>query len=102
MKFVLAYHGGEMPQDPDQVQAIMAAWQSWMESHGTAFTDMGNPIAATVTVDSSGVNEGGGVNPLTGYSLIEAADLDVATAIAQSCPILQAGGSVEVGQAVDM
>lgn len=103
MKFVLAYHGGgPMPEDQDEAQAIMAAWQSWMEGHGAAFTDMGNPIAASATVDSSGVSDGGGANPLTGYSLIEASDLAAATAIAEECPILQAGGSVEVAQTVDM
>ena len=103
MKFVFAYHGGgSMPEDEEAVAAVMAAWQSWMESHGSAFTDIGNPIGQSATVEASGVSEGGGQNPLTGYSLVEAADLEAATAIAQGCPILEAGGSVEVGQTVDM
>lgn len=103
MKFVFAYHGGgPTPEDPAEAEAVMAAWQSWMEAHPAAFQDVGNPIAASATVDRTGVSEGGGANPLTGYSLIEASDLGAATAIAGDCPIIEAGGSVEVGQAVDM
>jgi hypothetical protein len=34
---------------------------------------------------------------LTGYFVISAADFDAAVAIARGCPILQQGGSLEVG-----
>ncbi|MDH3227345.1 MAG: YciI family protein [Thermoleophilia bacterium] len=103
MKFVFAYHGGGMPESEEQMQAVMAAWQSWMESHSSAFLDIGNPIGPSATVGSDGaVSDGGGANPLSGYSLVEAADLNAAAEIAKACPILGAGGSVEIGQTVDM
>jgi YCII-related domain len=35
---------------------------------------------------------------LGGYLLINAADLEAATSLAQGCPFLQAGGGVEVGE----
>ena len=44
----------------------------------------------------------GGANPASGYSLIEAADLDDALAKAKGCPILESGGSIEVAVAIDM
>ena len=41
-------------------------------------------------------------NPVSGYSLIEASNLEDALSKAKACPILKAGGSVEVAQAMDM
>lgn len=103
MKFVLAYHGGSMPETDEEMQATMAAWGEWMGGLGEALLDPGNPTAQCATVGSDGsVTGGGGANPLTGYSLVDAADLAAATEIAKGCPILAAGGSVEVGQTVDI
>jgi hypothetical protein len=48
------------------------------------------------------VTGNGGPNPASGYGLIEASDLDDAVAKAKGCPILQAGGSVELAEAFDM
>ena len=54
------------------------------------------------TVSAGSVADGGGANPLTGYSLITAADLDAAVEAAKGCPILESGGSVEVAETIDM
>jgi hypothetical protein len=48
------------------------------------------------------VTNGGGGNPLSGYSLIEADSLDAAVQFAKGCPVLADGGSVEVAEAIDM
>ena len=48
------------------------------------------------------VANNGGANPVSGYSLIEAADIDDAVAKAKGCPILRAGGSIELAEAFDM
>jgi hypothetical protein len=40
--------------------------------------------------------------PASGYSLIEASDLDDAVTKAKGCPILGSGGSVELAEAFDM
>ena len=101
-KYVLAYHGGGMAP-PDQQEAVMNAWIAWFGSLGEAVVDGGNPTGASSTVASDGsVSAGGGANPISGYSLITAADLHAATALTKGCPILAAGGSVEVAEAIDM
>jgi len=101
-KYVLAYHGGGMAP-PDQQEAVMNAWIAWFGSLGEAVVDGGNPTGASSTVASDGsVSAGGGANPISGYSLITAADLHAATVLAKGCPILAAGGSVEVAEAIDM
>ena len=103
-KYVLAYHGGAgMEMDEAAMAQVMEAWGKWFGELGDALIDGGNPTAATKTVGSDGsVSDGGGANPITGYSLISADDLDAAVAKAKGCPILTAGGSVEVAEAIDM
>ncbi len=49
------------------------------------------------------ITDGGGSNPATGYSIVEAADIDAATAIAKGCPVVtHGGGSVEVGETFEV
>ena len=103
-KYVLAYHGGgEMPETEEEQERELAAWNAWFGELGDAIVDGGNPIAGSVTVGADrSVSEGGGANPLSGYSLIKADDLDAAVEMAKGCPILSNGGSVEVAEAIAM
>ena len=101
-KFVFAYHGGRMPESEAEGAEMMAAWGSWMEKHEKDFIDPGNPVGASKTVSATGVADNGGSNPLSGYSLIDAADMDAALKIAKGCPIIGHDGSVEVVEAINM
>ena len=102
-KYVFAYHGGGTPESEAQQASVMEAWNNWYGELGQAIVDGGAPVGATKTVAPSGsVSEGGGANPLTGYTLIEAPDIDSAVTLAKGCPILTDGGSVEVAETVDM
>jgi hypothetical protein len=103
-KYVLAYHGGgDVPQTQAEQDAVMAAWGAWFESLGDAVLDIGNPTGPAQTVAPDGATtDGGGPNPLTGYSLIEAANLDAAVSLAKGCPIFAANGSVEVAETIEM
>jgi len=98
-KYLLGYHGGGMPATPEEGQKITAAWMAWMGGLGAALVDAGNPTAASKTIAKDGkVSAGGGANPISGYSVIEAESLDAAVKLASTCPILAAGGSVEVAE----
>jgi hypothetical protein len=101
-KYLLAFHGGGTPETEEEGAKVMAAWGAWMEGIGSDLVDPGNPTGASVTVTSSGTTDGGGANPLSGYTLISAADLEAAAKIAAACPIVGAGGSVEVAETIDM
>jgi hypothetical protein len=102
-KYVLVYHGGSMPESEADQAAVMGAWISWFGSLGEAVVDGGNPTGASKTISADGsTSDGGGANPATGYSLVNAADLDSAVSLAKGCPILAAGGSVEVAETIDM
>lgn len=98
-RYLLAYHGGGMPESEEEGARVMAAWTQWFEKLGKAVVDAGNPIGTTRMIASDRrVTEGGGANPVTGYSIIEADNLDMAVGLASGCPILDSGGSVEVGE----
>ena len=102
-KFVLTYHGGAMAETEEEQATVMAAWGTWMEGLGSALKDPGNPAGASKTIGSDGsVSDGGGSNPVTGYSLIEAGSLDEAVTLAKGNPVLESGGSIEVVEALEM
>ena len=102
-KFAFIYHGGSMPESPEEGAKIMAAWNAWMGGIGAALIDGGNPFGASTTVNSDGsISDDGGANPASGYSLVEVVDLDAALAHAKGCPILDGGGSIEVCEAMAM
>mgnify|MGYP003387007795 CR=1 FL=1 len=101
-KFMFAYHGGGMPETPEEGEKVMAAWGVWMGGLGEALVDGGAPLGMSKTVSTGGVANDGGANPLSGYSVVEASDMDAAIGMAKGCPILDAGGSVEVAEAMPM
>lgn len=101
-KFVFAYHGGKMPETPEEGERVMAAWTQWLQGMGTAVVDGGNPVGPSQTVSGSGVANDGGSNPLSGYSLVSADNIGKAVEMAKGCPIIEAGGSVEVAEAMEM
>jgi hypothetical protein len=100
-KFVYAYVGGAMAATPEEQQAQMQKWESWLGGLGSAVTDRGNPFAASATVKDGGSADGG-ASRLGGYSIIEAGSLTDATTKAQGCPVLESGGTVEVYEALEM
>ena len=102
-KFLLVYHGGVgMPETKAEREPLMAAWGAWFGELGPAIVDGGNPTSQARTIGPDGaVSEGGGSNPTTGYTLIEADSLDEAVIRAKGCPSLQREGSIEVCETID-
>ena len=101
--YLLAYHGGGMPETEEEGAQVMAAWEAWYGQLGAAIVDGGAPTGQAKTVAPDGsVSDGGGTNPVSGYTVISADDLDKAVALAKSCPILSAGGTIEVAETLDM
>ena len=43
--FVLIYHGGKMPESPEEGAAVMTAWTNWFGQLGAALVDGGNPVS---------------------------------------------------------
>jgi hypothetical protein len=102
-KFLLNYHGGAMPETPAEGEKVMKAWMDWLGGLGTSVVDAGNPAGPAKTIGASGkISDGGGANPSTGYSILEAKSLDDAVKLSKGCPILNSGGSIEVAELMPM
>jgi hypothetical protein len=97
--FVLMFHGGETPVEPSQAE--MERWMAWFGELGDAVVSTGSPFGASATITSDGTpSEGSGPDPATGYTVIEAANLHDAVAMAKGCPGLSGGGSVKLYEEV--
>ena len=96
--YLLVFHGGAMPQTPDEQATVMQAWGDWFGTLGSAVVDQGNPVSQVRTIAPDGSVRDGGTNPSSGYTIISADNLDAAVAAAKGCPVLQGGASVEVAE----
>ena len=96
-KYVLVYKGGSIPQTEEEQKRVMDAWMAWFGGLGDSVVDAGNPFGASASVG------GGSTSGLTGYSILNADNLDDALGKAGGCPILDGGnGGVEVYETLDM
>ena len=102
--YLLAYHGGSgIPESVEKQEQFRAEWERWFTDLGGANVDPGYPVGATRTVSGDGtVTDGGGANPVGGYSIIKADSMDAAVKLARGCPVLAIGGTVEVGETLPM
>ncbi len=101
-KYVYAYRGGSMPETDAEREAAMAAWGAWLGGMGAAALDPGNPFGPSSTVAADGGVGEGGAAGLGGYSIVAADSLTQAAEMARSCPVLVAGGSVEVYEVLEI
>ncbi len=97
--FIFAYHGGNVPETPEEGAKVMAAWEKWFGDLGQAVVDPGNPVGLSKTVTAAKVTDDGGANPLSGYSIVTADTIESAVNMAKGCPMVADGsGSVEVAE----
>lgn len=100
--YLLAYKGGSMAETEAERNAAMAAWGAWFEQLGAAIVQPGNPFGPSKAVAADGSVSNGAPLALTGYSVLAADSLDAATELAQGCPVLGNGGSVEVYETIEV
>ncbi len=100
-KFLLVYTGGDQPTPEDDFEAITKKWIAWFSALGDAVVDPGHPLGA-----SSAVGPGGSVAEVTsgvgGYTIVTAESLEAAIEIAKGSPHLDANGTVEVYETIDI
>jgi len=91
-QFMLVYKGEATDMSelaPDQVQEIMGKWAAWMENIGPAMKDLGNPFGVSASVVDDGTT--GTAGAATGYSVIEADDINAAMSLTNGHPYLSEG-----------
>jgi hypothetical protein len=101
-KYLLAYSGGSSPETAAERQAVMDDWMAWFGQLSSALVDGGSPLAPSATIKPGGAVSPGAAMGISGYTIIEAGDGDEATMMASGCPLLKAGGTVEIFEALPM
>ena len=103
-EYLFLYRGGTRPTSPQDGQAIMQQWMTWLQDLAKRghVIDQGQPLEPTgkvVTGKAKMITDGPFAEAkdlVGGYTLINAKDLAEAAELSQGCPIFDRGGSVEV------
>ena len=91
-KFMMMYKGkatdlSEMSESDGA--EVMAKWGAWIEQVGPALADIGTAFGPGASVVDDGTT--GSATSLTGYSIVEAADMAAAIGLADGHPYLSEG-----------
>ena len=97
-RYLLAYHGGHVDESQEGRERVMKEFGEWFAELGPRLIDPGNPIARAVTVDGGTVSDRGGSNPVSGYTVIDADDMEAAIELVKRGPIVQGGRTVEIAE----
>ena len=76
----------------------MVAWKRWVEGLGDALVDPGMAVGPSKTISATGVEDGGGSNPFSGITVIQADTMDAAIGLVKACPHISAGGTIEIAE----
>ncbi len=101
-KFLLMYHGKPDIQSPEDGAKHMEASKAWSSGMGVAVIDPGLPVGLSKTITPNGVEDHGGSNPASGMTVLQAATMDEAIALAKVCPHLSGTGTIEIAEALDL
>ena len=98
-RYVFIYHAPMTPADatpptPEQMETVMAEWNNWAGRVGEGMVDFGTPLAGGTRVTNDGTSPS--TRDVAGYSIIEAADMDAALALAKGHPHLMMPGGCEI------
>lgn len=99
-KYLLVVHGPSADNEEERA-AGMAMMAEWYRSLGDALVDPGAPFTGARTVSANGVGDAIGPHA-TGYNIVQAESLDVASGLAKLCPLLKHGRTVTVFETLPM
>ncbi|MHA1164281.1 MAG: YciI family protein [Alphaproteobacteria bacterium] len=100
--YIIAYHGGKMPESPEEGAKHMAKWKAWISGLGDAVINPGTPLGKSKIVSSDGVSDDDGSNTWSGFCIVEADSMDAALEMAKGDPFLDTGGTLEVAEVMKM
>ncbi|HEY3595413.1 MAG TPA: YciI family protein [Polyangiaceae bacterium] len=101
-EYLFLYRGGERAQSPEAMQQQMQKWMTWMKELKETgnLKDPGQPLdrPGKVVRSKKAVTDGPFAEKdiVSGFTIIEAKDLDHATRLTEGCPIFETGGAIEV------
>jgi YCII-related domain. len=91
----------QMDVSPEEMKKGMEPWLAWYKKCGKSIVDQGAPLGKGICVDKKGAAKGR--TQVTGYSIIQANDMDEAKAMVADHPhLLMPKASVEVLEVMPM
>ncbi len=101
-QFVFVYLGGNQPSSPEEAAKHFSKYREWLSLLGDSAVVPTMPLKDTNTVSSDGSIREGGSSAMSGFTIIKADSMGAALSIAQACPFLEIGGSLEVSELMQM
>ncbi len=107
-KFIVIYHSSVDAEDkmknskPEDMKKGMEAWMVWAKKCGDGLVDMGAPLRGGQRLTPAGSNPSD--KGVSGYSILQAPDMDAAKALLEGHPHLAwaAGCEIEVHETMPM
>ena len=102
-QYILNYFYDSSSLSEDKIALIASKLNGWFAS--LAKQSVGNtlnPIENTHAVLSRDLVTVGGATSISGFTIIEAEDIEAVISIARKCPLLDIGGSIEVSHIVQL
>ena len=96
--FIISYLGGDMPANQADSAKHFDKYKGWLTSLGDSLVSPANPLKDTQTINPDGSVTLGSTTAMSGFSIIEADSIEIATEMARSCPFLDIGGSLEISE----
>ena len=94
-RYVFIHHGYEEP-----TPQVMEAWMAWFGEIAGSIVDQGAPFGQCREVTPAGARDlAAGPEVASGYTVVEAADMDAAEKLLDNCPIIS---SVRIHEAMGM
>jgi hypothetical protein len=101
-QYALAYYG--VPQFESEVESKkeFEKYQAWLGGLGDAVVNPGMPLGAPRKVSSNGVTDVDGPDRLTGFTIVEAENIEAAIEMTKSCPYLEHDCTIDVAEVFQM
>jgi hypothetical protein len=86
---------------PEETKAGMDAWTAWSDHNGESVIDLGLPLGSSTHIAPG--SSAPGSTEASGYSIVQADDLEAATKMLEDHPHLQTpGGTIDVLECLSM
>lgn len=100
-QFVISYFGGDTPSTPEEGQQHFAKYKKWLSDLGDAVVSPMNPLKNTVTLTKDNQTSGSHTG-MSGYTIVEADNIEQALEMAKTCPFIDINGTLEVAEKINM
>lgn len=103
-QYFIGYRGGMQTRpSPEEGAKQMQRWKDWLGELGEAVVNPGTPMGKSMLVGKEGLSADGISEPLSGFTVVEAASDEEAVEMAKGCPFLDMdGATLEVAQMMSM